>query len=636
MIGAQNISLIFGQQVILNNQTFTILPHQKLGLVGRNGAGKSTLLKIIAGMQNLDEGSITIDKGRTIAYMPQELVMNSDKNILDEALSTFAILIQQKAELDQLEELIHHSTTHIDDHDKLERYAHLQEHFSHSDYAAAQVETKRVLIGLGFKEENFGKAVAELSLGWRMRLVLAKLLLQKADFYLFDEPTNHLDIVAKDWFLEFLKNSKTGFLFVSHDRYFLDHACEQILEIERGILTFYRGNYSSYLTQKEERVAVLEKMYEEQQREIGRKERTIERFKAKASKAGMAQSMMKQLEKMELIELPPSNKDINIVLPQVQQPGKIVLTIDNVSKTFGHNTIFKGASFEVARGEKVALVAANGMGKSTLFNLITGKYPLEGGTVKFGHNVTVTLFEQDQDKSLNKLNTILQEIEAVCKDSGTRALVRTLLGSFLFPGDDVYKRISVLSGGEKNRVAMVKVLLSRANFMLLDEPTNHLDLQSKEILLKALQQFNGTLLFVSHDRTFLDDLATRILELTPTGVRSYTGNYESYLYQKAQYEKNLQTKESAAASQQRSSSTSKKSVPELSGREAYEQRKRISSLERTIEKLEKKIADLYAAQGTQEYGSAEHTTTTSNIASSKKQLDAVMDEWLTLTGGEKV
>ncbi len=341
MIGVQNISLTFGQQTIFDNITFSLLPNQKIGVVGRNGAGKSTLLKVIAGLQTLDEGRISIDKDKTIAYLPQEIVMQSSKSIMDEALTTFTTLIEQKTELDKLEHIVHTTTDKAIDHHDLERYAYLHEHFSHSDYAAALLETKRILLGLGFKEKDFDKPVTSLSQGWRMRLILAKLLLQKADFYLFDEPTNHLDIVAKDWFLDFLKNARTGFLLVTHDRYFLDHACDQILELERGKATFYRGNYTTYMAQKEERLVVLQQTYEEQQREIRRKTETIARFKAKASKASMAQSMMKQLEKIELVEIPPSQKTITISLPPVQQAGKIVLTVTNVSKTFDHTCIFK-------------------------------------------------------------------------------------------------------------------------------------------------------------------------------------------------------------------------------------------------------------------------------------------------------
>ena len=625
MIGARNITLAFGQQAIFTNQTFSILPHQKIGLVGRNGAGKSTLLKIIAGLQNLDEGSITIDKGRMVAYLPQELVVESTKMVFDEALDTFRTLVEQRAELQKLEAQLNNA-----DHEITEHYAQLISHFSESDYNTAQLETKRVLQGLGFKEKMLNQPVSQLSLGWQMRLILAKLLLQKADFYLFDEPTNHLDIVAKDWFLDFLNASDCGFLLVSHDRFFLDHACEQILEMENGKVTFYRGNYTSYLEQKEKAIELIQKAYEEQQREIRRKTETIDRFRAKASKATMAQAMIKQLEKMELIELPQTFKVISIVLPSITQPGKIVLTAEKLSKTFDHNTIFKNASLEIVRGEKVALVAANGTGKSTLFNLLSGKYAIETGSIKMGHNVTMALFEQDQNKSLNPNNTILQEIEEACPDSQRRSMARTLLGSFLFPGDDVYKRISVLSGGEKNRVAMVKVLLTHANLLLLDEPTNHLDIQSKEILLKALQEFKGTLLFVSHDRDFLDKLATRILELTPAGVFNYPGNYESYLYQK----KHQQT--APAIQQQQSNKQQPKvegsSSAPSSGRDAYERKKRIASLERTIGKLDEKIATLYAQLGTLEWGSPEHQQAEAQLQAAKQQRDTATKEWEKLIG----
>jgi ATP-binding cassette, subfamily F, member 3 len=529
MIQLKDLCLSFGQRAIFDHISYFIQPDQKIGLVGRNGSGKSTLLKAIAGQQGLDNGSVAMPKDFSCAYMAQDVVLVSHKTIVNEALCAcdgFEQLIEQ---LDALEQK---KNAHDLSEQELEDYSTLHHNLFEVGYEYKRSRAEKMLIGLGFKQEKLQDSVNTLSVGWKMRLVLAKLLLTDADFYLFDEPTNHLDLYAKDWFIDFLTNARFGFILVSHDEYFLNVVCNHIAEISMGKLTIYTGSYQTYVEQKEANRMLLEKKYVEQQKYIKKQQETIDRFRATASRASMVQSMIKALDKVERIELESEQKDIHFSLPPTQRPGKIVLDCDHVGYAFGDSTIFEHATFQLFRGHKVALVAPNGMGKTTLLNVLIGKYAATHGVVAIGHNVNVAFFEQEQNKTLMPTNTVLEEVENACSSSEERMRARGLLGAFLFCGDDVYKKISVLSGGEKNRIAMVKILLQNANFLVLDEPTNHLDIMSKNILLRALLQFDGTILFVSHDRSFLNGLATDIVELTPQRVFTYAGNYDEYLYHK--------------------------------------------------------------------------------------------------------
>ena len=578
MIQVRNLNLLFGPRHLFSDISFSLGEYDKVGLVGLNGSGKSTLLKVIAGQQNIDSGTISIVRGKKVAYMPQEVVLLSDKSILDEAMTIFGEI--------ELEDL-----------------------------SAKEAYTKKMLMGLGFSNQQMVGAVDELSVGWKMRLVLAKLLLQDADFYLFDEPTNHLDIFAKDWFISFLQESSFGFLLVCHEKFFLDALCDKILELENGLGTLYQGNYSFYERQKAAVIGRQQAAYVAQQKMIVQKKSTIERFRAKASKARMAQSMMKELDKIERLSPPVAlQQKIMFSFPPLQRAGRVVLTVENVKHAFDDKEIFKDVSFIIERGEKVALVAPNGVGKTTLFNLITGMYPLQSGAIELGYNVEHAIFHQDQNRSLTLSNTIWEEISQSVRGK-TEQGIRKVLGSFLFSGDDAYKKIRVLSGGEKNRVAMVKVLLQNANFLLLDEPTNHLDIQSKEILLDALQKYPGTVLFVSHDHLFLNKLATCIIELTPNGTTRYQGNYDSYQYQKKlgslPGDKKLQEKKDQG-----------KLVKRMSKKELYELKKKMKRMEEKIHRIEKKVAALQVQLATHTFGSESYT----NIADQLKELEGKKSE----------
>jgi ATP-binding cassette, subfamily F, member 3 len=616
MINGYNVCLEMIDQVIFDDVSFVFDQNQRIGLVGRNGSGKSTLLKAIAGKQQLDSGSISIQKGKTIAYLSQDVVLQSDKSIVEETYTAFAyiadLLAEQKAIEAQLD-----SADDLDD--LLERYATVCEKLLHVDQEAIRAEAKKVLMGLGFKPDQLDQPVANLSVGWKMRIVLAKLLLKKADFYLFDEPTNHLDIVAKEWFLQFLKRAAFGFVLVCHDRYFLNQLCGVIFELERGNGKLYVGDYNDYEKQKAHDEALLEMQYKNQQRDLKQKQEFIDRFKAKASKASVAQSMVKKLEKIELIELPPKAPDINFNFPPIVQSGSVVLTIQNVAHSFGEKQIFKDVSFEVQKGKKVALVAANGVGKTTLFNLIAHKLPLTAGIITLGYNVQPAVFDQDQTASLILDKTILENITESCPKA-TEQKIRAFAGSFLFTKDSINKKVGVLSGGEKNRVGMIKVLLQNANLLLLDEPTNHLDIQSKDILLTALKAYQGTILFVSHDQDFVNKLATDIVELSVDGAKEYQGNYELYLYQKQQEAQKAQASEQVAHKKV----IQEKREPIVSVKKSDTE---IKALERKIQKLEHEISKTENSFTELVFGTPQFTNAQKKLADLKKELEVVLAEW---------
>lgn len=615
MIHLRNICLAYGDQIVFDDLNITISEDQRVGLVGRNGSGKSTLLKAIAAQLPLDSGSISIVGTKRVAYMPQEVVTQSTRSIRDEALSAFEEMDKLKLKAADLEKRMETETS-----DELyEEYATICQDLGSFEPEKARAEAERMLMGLGFKITQLDQPVNTLSVGWKMRVVLAKLLLKKADFYLFDEPTNHLDLIAKEWFLAFLKKSSFGFLIVCHERYFLDELCTYILELEFGKGTMYTGNYSKYLIQKEHNTELLQAAHTQQQKEIKQKKETIERFRASASKAKMAQSMIKALDKIERIELPPSPKNVHFTFPPVERSGRIVVTVKDVSQSFGTRDIFKHVSFEVERDWKVAIVAANGVGKTTLFSIITGSLPLQHGTITFGANVTPTIFAQDQDTVLDRDRSIIDNVRDLCPGQ-TEQKVRTFLGSFLFSGDDVKKPIKVLSGGEKNRVGMVCVLLKNTNLLMLDEPTNHLDIPSKEVLLNALRSYQGTLMFVSHDRDFVNDLATHIIELTADGAHLYHGNYDEFRAQKEYAAKQIATAAQQAQPKDAQSDGA-------SQKDMFELRKKAKKLERSVEKFEEYITSAEQRFSTLAYGTPEFISTQEQILDLRRKRDAAYAEW---------
>ncbi len=616
MIQIKDICLDFGSQKVFDHLSMNVNQDQRIGLVGRNGMGKSTLLKAIDKIQPLDKGTINITNKMNVAYMPQEMVLASTKSILEEALSSYKDVGALRERSLELEALIAANDSSV-----LEEYAEVSGRLAELNVEYAIAETKKMLLGLGFKLAQLEDPVSTLSVGWQMRVVLAKLLLQKADFYLFDEPTNHLDIVAKDWFLEFLKETDFGFMLVCHDKYFLDEMCNVILELDRGNGTIYYGNYTDYEEEKEARLQTLKQQAQLQQKDIDRKKKLIEQFKAKASKAKMAQSMQKMLDKEEVIQLPPDARTVRFTFPPTVRPGRIVLEVQDIGFGFETKKIFDHVSFQIERGDKVALVAPNGMGKTTLFNVLCGKYKPQHGKIEFGYNVKHTIFEQDQNRVLNPNKTVAEEVLDNCNKSEQE--VRSFLGAFLFGKDEIKKKTKVLSGGEKNRLSMVKVMLQDANFLLLDEPTNHLDISSKEILLKALQQFDGTILFVSHDHDFINKLSNRVIELTPTGVHSYHGNYDLFLQQKRDSDRLL--KKGGPAD---STDNSDKGGSDKEDRKAnYAAKKDQQRLEGKIARLEAEIGRLQCSFADIDYGTPEFDETDKALDAAKAELEAVQKEW---------
>jgi len=522
----------FGHKLLFENADWLITPNDRVGLVGANGTGKSTLMKVLAGLDTLDYGTLTIAKGTTAGYLPQDGLWLSGRTVFAECMSVFDELRAMEQELESLlhriAELDHTSAEYADVAD---RYHRLEHEFQTRDGYSIEAEVGRVLMGLGFGKQDWQRQTEEFSGGWQMRLALAKLLLQQPNLLLLDEPTNHLDLEARNWLEDYLRGYPHALLLISHDRYFLDVTVNKIVEIWNKRLWFYTGNYDKYVTQKTQRNEQLQASYRNQRERIEQLEVFINRFRYQATKAKQVQSRIKELEKIERIEIPPEEKTIHFSFPQPKPSGRIVAEFNHVAKSYGTKEVFRDVSFVIERAERIALVGVNGAGKSTLIKLLAGTEPLTRGEYRLGHNAQPDYFAQDQYKELNPEARILEDLGDASPRS-TQTELRSLLGCFLFSEDDVFKKIDVLSGGERGRYALLRLLLHPANFLLLDEPTNHLDLRAKDVLLDALTDYAGTVVFVSHDRYFIDKLATRVFEIGGGKVEIYPGNYEDYLWRK--------------------------------------------------------------------------------------------------------
>jgi len=522
----------FGHKLLFENVDWLITSQDRIGLVGANGTGKSTVMKILAGLETLDYGSITIAKGISAGYLPQDGLTLQGRTVFAECMSVFDELRNMELEMEgltrKMAELPHesHEYTQVAD-----RYHRLEHEFLTRDGYATEAKVGTVLTGLGFHKDDWTRLTDEFSGGWQMRLALAKLLLQQPNLLLLDEPTNHLDLEARNWLEEYLGEYPYAFVLISHDRYFLDVTVKKTVEIWNKQVFFYTGNYDKYLAEKTQRREQLEAAYRNQRERIEQLEVFINRFRYQATKAKQVQSRIKELEKMERIEIPPEEKTIHFTFPQPKPSGRIVAEFHDVAKNYGPKQVFQNVDFMIERGDRVALVGVNGAGKSTLIKLLAGTEPLTSGEYKTGHNVDCDYFAQDQYKELNQDARILDDLEEVSPRS-TQTELRSLLGCFLFQADDVFKRIGVLSGGERGRYALLRMLMHPANFLLLDEPTNHLDMRAKDVLLEALAAYTGTVVLVSHDRYFIDKLATRVFEVGDRRVEVYPGNYEDYLWRK--------------------------------------------------------------------------------------------------------
>jgi ATP-binding cassette subfamily F protein 3 len=522
----------FGPKILFEDVNWLITPRERAGLVGANGTGKTTLMKVLAGFDGLDYGNVSRTRGMTAGYLPQDGLSLSGRSVFAECMSVFADLRDMEQEM----ETLMHQMGELDPAGAeyaavADRFQQLDSEFRTRDGYAIEAQVGTVLSGLGFRKEDWYRRTEEFSGGWQMRIALGKLLLEKPNLLLLDEPTNHLDLEARNWLERYLEEYPNAVVLISHDRYFLDVTVEKIVEIWNKRIHFYPGNYEKYLQQKTERREQLEAAYRNQRERIDQLEAFISRFRYQATKAKQVQSRIKELEKIERIEIPPDEKAIHFTFPQPKPSGRVVAEFHGVAKRYGALEVFRGVNFLIERGDRVALVGVNGAGKSTLIKLLAGTEPLTSGEYKLGHNVQPDYFAQDQYKELDPDARLLDDLADVAGHSSQTEL-RSLLGCFLFSEDDVFKRIGVLSGGERNRYALAKLLVRPSNFLLLDEPTNHLDMRAKDVLLDALEKFTGTVVFVSHDRYFIDKLATRVFEVGGGGVEIYPGNYEDYRWRK--------------------------------------------------------------------------------------------------------
>jgi len=532
LIQLSELTKSFGDRVLFDHVTWQITDGERVGLCGPNGAGKTTLLKMMAGLDEPDAGAVLKPSTLTVGYLPQDGLAYSGRTLIDEATSAFDDLLKIKAEMHDVEERLGDASIPQAGHDEmLSRYSDLQDAFRHRDGYSIELKTATVLQGLGFKTSDFVKRCEQFSGGWQMRIALAKLLLGQPNLLLLDEPTNHLDLEARNWLEEYLHAYPFAVILVSHDRFFLDAVVTRIADLTLRTLTDYVGNYSDYIVQHEAKIEALRKAKREQDEEIARVKMFIDRFRYQATKASQVQSRIKMLEKVVPIEVPPEHKRIHFNFPSSGKSGRTVLELKNVRKAYGDQIIFDGLNLHIERGDRIALVGPNGVGKSTLMRMLSGEEAPDSGSRVEGHNLVMQYFAQDEATRMDPGPTVYETLASGSPNDMVPA-IRNILGGFLFSGDDVYKKVRVLSGGERTRLAVARMLLRPSNTLLLDEPTNHLDLDSKEVLLDALVDYGGTLIFVSHDRYFVERLATKIIEVGNGTALVYPGTYKEFLWHK--------------------------------------------------------------------------------------------------------
>lgn len=605
LIGLNNVTFEFGARVIVEEATWHIHPGERIGLIGYNGTGKSTLLKVLVGQYTPSVGTVEKGRGTTIGYLHQDLLsFDTNDSILEVAMMAFERVKQLEKEIEELGIQLEKQS---DDEKLLELYTDKLHELDVIGGYTIHHRTEEVLQGLGFQNADLNRPYKEFSGGWRMRVLLAKMILQQPDVLLLDEPTNHLDLPSIEWLEKYLVHYQGSVVIVSHDKYFLNRMVNKIVELYQQRLHIYSGNYEYYETEKEMRVELQQRAYENQQDYIRQQERFIERFKAKASKAAAAQSAMKRLDKIdriEQVEIERPNLRINFQIDK--QPGKVLVDLKHATKQFGDNVIISNAVAEIERGDKIGLIGANGKGKSTVLRIVGGTEPFEGERT-WGHNVVESFYAQHQLESLNLNNTILEEMLG-CGSGKTELELRSLLGCFLFSGDDTDKRIRLLSGGEKARVALAKVIVSKANFLLLDEPTNHLDMNSVELLADALNKYEGSLLFVSHDRFFISKTANKIWEIVDHQIKEFKGTYDEFVEWKERMAKQQQqaAREQKTVAAPQPAAAPVKAAPAAAAKSSNydnldrDQKKELQKLQRQFAKLEEDIARLNADKTRQE------------------------------------
>ncbi len=642
MININNLSLQYGEKHLFRNLSCRINNRDRIGLVGSNGTGKSTLLKLIAGVSQADPGIISKAKNDTTGYLPQEITgIKLDHTIYEEAQEAFSELLLKQKELDR----IHDQLTDIDSataqmDELLTRQGELQHELDQADIFTIQSQIEKVLMGLGFKTSDFSKECGTFSGGWLMRLMLAKQLLACPAFLLLDEPTNHLDVETLTWLEEFLAAYKGGLVIISHDRTFLDNLTTSTWELSLGNLTVYKGNYSYFVKEKEERSSILKAAYANQQAKIDQTMRFVDRFKAKSTKAKQAQSRLKQLDKMEVIELEDTESHISFRFPPSAPCGRMAMVVEGLNKSFDSKVVFKDLSFELEAGDKMAVVGVNGAGKSTLVKLLGGLIKPDKGTIKPGHNVIISYFGQHQAQELDPNYSVLETMNMIDADKSI-SQIRSLLGTFLFKGDDVDKKVGVLSGGEKSRLALAKMIATPANLLIMDEPTNHLDMASQDILMEAMSQYDGSIIVVSHNRFFLDHFTNKTLEIKDGRSTIFEGNISYYINKTQAQKKNKAAAPSRSETAAPSPAAHATPVKGKKGRQEQarlreqgnkilgplkklvrENEKIVEKLERQKDKLEQVLADpeLYSDQEKFMEKSQEYT----NL---KKRLEQAYTAW---------
>ena len=628
MINASNIFVKYGDRVLLNRLNLVILEKDRIGLVGRNGAGKSTILKILAKYQRPDEGDITYPSGATIGFLHQEMQLPQGRTVMDETMTAFASLKEMEAKLEELNQEITERT----DYDTpsymklIQDFSDLNDQFQLLGGQSTEAEAERVLKGLGFKQKDFARQTTEFSGGWQMRIELAKMLLQKPDYLFLDEPTNHLDIESIIWLERFLKDYPGAVLVISHDKQFLDNVTTRTVEIELGKLYDYKAAYSKYVLMRAERREKQQAAYENQQKVIAQKEQTIKRFMAKATKTSMAQSMQKQLNKMERIEIESEDRAVmRIRFPEPPRSGDIVINAKKVVKSYGDLNVLDGVDVKLDRGDRVAFVGQNGQGKTTLAKILINEIPATDGDILLGHNVQIGYYAQNQSDTLHANLTLIETMEAH-SPAEMRTQLRNILGAFMFSGEDVDKKVSVLSGGERARLALACLLLKPFNLLVLDEPTNHLDMLSKEVLKEALEQFKGTVIIVSHDRDFLKGLTNRTIEFRDRALYEHLGDVEFFL-KKRQLEdmRAVEQQKQAAAANAKSTDSPKVELD-------YETRKRlnraISNAEKKVERIEAEIEKIEAKMADPNfYEQPDSEQIMKDYGAKKVALEEAMEAW---------
>jgi ATP-binding cassette subfamily F protein 3 len=633
MISVSNVTVHYGERVLFDNVNVVIGERDRVGLTGRNGAGKSTLMKIMAGQVTPNGGgAISRPGGTTVGYLHQDMSTPKGKTVMNEALTAFDEVKSLEKEIEKLNaELSHRTDYESDDYMRLiHDVTEASERFHILGGDTAQADAERVLRGLGFKSADMHRMTDEFSGGWQMRIELAKMLLQRPNYLLLDEPTNHLDIESIIWLEGFLSDYPGAVVVISHDKTFLDTVTKRTVEIEMGKIFDYKAHYSKYIDMRAERRELLKNAYDNQQRVIAQKERTINRFMAKANKTSMAQSMQKQLDKMERIELDEEDiKAMNIRFPAAPRSGQIVVEAQNLSKNYGLSNVLEKIDLKLDRGDRVAFVGQNGQGKTTLARILIGELPSTEGVHQLGHNVQVGYYAQNQAESLYRNNTLLETME-MHSPPEMRTKLRGILGAFMFSGDDVDKKVSVLSGGERARLALACLLLKPFNLLLLDEPTNHLDMISKEVLKEALMQYDGTLIVVSHDRDFLSDLTNRTVEFRDKKLHEYLGDVNYFLEKRAldnmrEVEmRTITTANGSAANDSKSISYDDKDRKRIE--------RNIQTVEKKITDLEKQIADIEKVMGDPDfYNKKDSSSVLNKYNQLKKELDMAVEEWESLS-----